>query len=67
LYQGTTSQLAKKAAVSIQIPKNTPQGLKPRIDSIGIAPGMNPRPTARIEFFSKLFSRAEKARDALGL
>jgi len=47
---GTAKQLAEKVAFPIQIPKNVPQGLKPGIDSIGIVPGMNPRPTARLSF-----------------
>jgi len=47
---GTAEQLAEKVRFSIRNPKNIPQGLKPRIDSIGVMPGMNPRPTARMSF-----------------
>jgi hypothetical protein len=40
----------EKVEVSIQIPEIIPQGLKPGTDSIGVVPGMNPRPTARMGF-----------------
>jgi hypothetical protein len=45
-----TSTLAEKVRPRSKFRKNIPQGLKPRIDSLDIVPGMNPRPTARMSF-----------------
>jgi len=66
LYQGTTLQLAEKVVFSIQNPKNVPQGLKPGIDSIGIVPGMNPRPTARLSFSASCLVVPNEPKTGLG-
>jgi hypothetical protein len=48
-------QAAEKAGVSGENgEKHTSGGLKPGADSIGFKPGINPRPTARKEFFRSL-------------
>jgi hypothetical protein len=49
-FIGPAKQLAEKVRFSIRNPRSIPQGLKPRIYSIGVMPGMNPRPTARMSF-----------------
>jgi hypothetical protein len=41
--------------------KNIPQGLKPTIDTIGVIPGINPRPTARLSFPQGLKRLRKKA------
>jgi hypothetical protein len=47
-------RLRKKACFQAKRPRSIPQGLKPDADSIGFMPGINPRPTARQEFFRSL-------------
>jgi hypothetical protein len=61
LYQGTTSEAAEKVCFSGKMPEKHASGAKARVDSIGLMPGINPRPTARQEFFRSLFSRAADA------
>jgi hypothetical protein len=47
-------RLLKKASFRTKFPKSIPQGLKPPFDIASLIPGINPRPTARTTFFSKL-------------
>jgi hypothetical protein len=47
-------QAAEKVEVSGEIGEKHPSGAKARVDSIGFMPGINPRPTARQEFFRSL-------------
>jgi hypothetical protein len=51
---GTTEQLAEKVQSSPQNPRSVPQGLKPRIDSMDMAPGIKSPGYRPNEFFRKL-------------
>jgi hypothetical protein len=48
------NRLRKRPEFRAKMARTIPQGLKPDADSIGIKPGINPRPTARQEFFRSL-------------
>jgi hypothetical protein len=50
LYQGMTSEAAEKGCFSGETPEKHASGAKARVDSIGLMPGINPRPTARLSF-----------------
>jgi hypothetical protein len=54
LLFGTTEQAAEKGCFSGKMPEKHASGAKARVDSIGLMPGINPRPTARQEFFRSL-------------
>jgi hypothetical protein len=43
-------QAAEKGCFSGETPEKHASGAKARVDSIGLMPGINPRPTARLGF-----------------
>jgi hypothetical protein len=47
-------EAAEKGCFSGKMPEKHASGAKARVDSIGLMPGINPRPTARQEFFRSL-------------
>jgi len=49
-----TEQLAEKVQFSTQNPRNVPQGLKPRIDSMNIVPRIKSPAYPPNEFFRSL-------------
>ena len=51
---GMTEQLAEKVQFSTQNPRNVPQGLKPRIDSMNIVPRIKSPAYPPNEFFRSL-------------
>jgi hypothetical protein len=47
-------QVAQKGLLSGEIPEKYTSGAEAGVDCIGLVPGINPRPTARMKFFRKL-------------